>query len=191
MSTSHGLLSLYRKAEREVPAALTDWPDRLLDWYDAYEAYSPEAMILEIDLGLAVFAFDQVAERVVLAYAISTPALHPRDKSRMRGFPSAGPTAKAVLGDREIPADRGHFLGHASGGPLDINLFPQSRSLNQGKSVEGQLFRSMEKFVAKHPGTFFFHRARYQDATWFPTHLEYGVLKDDREWWVERFDNRS
>lgn len=191
ISNSRGHLALYRKAGRDVPSALADWPERLLDWYGAYEAYSPDAMILEIDLGMAVFAFDQAAERVVLAYAISTPALFPRDKSRMSGFPSPRPTVQAVLGDQEIPADRGHFLGHASGGALDINLFPQSTSLNRGRSVEGKRFRKMEEFVAKNPGTFFFHRARYQDETWFPTHLEYGVLKEDRVWWVERFDNRS
>jgi hypothetical protein len=42
-----------------------------------------------------------------------------------------------------------------------------------------------------HPGAFFYHRPLYNDETWVPDRLEYGVLVDDREWWVEQFRNKS
>jgi hypothetical protein len=48
----------------------------------------------------------------------------------------------------------------------------------------------MERFVAEHPDTFFFHRPCYDDPTWVPLSLEYGVLLDDAKWWVEVFRNK-
>jgi hypothetical protein len=48
----------------------------------------------------------------------------------------------------------------------------------------------MERFVAEHPGTFFFHRPSYDDDTWIPLALEYGVLIDGTAWWIERFENK-
>ena len=47
----------------------------------------------------------------------------------------------------------------------------------------------MERYVAGHPGAFFYHRPLY-DETWIPDRLEYGVLVDDREWWVDSFTNK-
>ncbi len=96
-----------------------------------------------------------------------------------------------MIGPDADEFDRGHFLGHASGGELDINLFPQDRRLNRGWSEEGKLFRKMESHAASHPGTFFFHGAVYADDSWVPDRLEYGVLLDDREWWIETFHNRA
>ena len=52
--------------------------------------------------------------------------------SRMRGFPDVSASVRRALGTRAFFADKGHFLGHASGGVLDINLFPQRRELNRG-----------------------------------------------------------
>ena len=87
-------------------------------------------------------------------------------------------------------ADKGHYLGHASGGQLDINLFPHRRELNRGWSDEGKLFRVMEKYVADNQGTFFYHRPIYNDALWIPAALEYGVLKKHKSWCVETFANK-
>ena len=67
--------------------------------------------------------------------------------------------------------------------------FPQRRELNRGWSDEGKRFRAMERYVAGHPGAFFYHRPLY-DETWIPDRLEYGVLVDDREWWVDSFTNK-
>ncbi len=34
--------------------------------------------------------------------------------------------------------DKGHFIAHYSGGPIDINLFPQHRDVNRGWSSQGR-----------------------------------------------------
>jgi len=109
----------------------------------------------------------------------------------MRGFPDVSLSVRSALGERAFLADRGHFLGHASGGQLDVNLFPQSRTLNRGWSEQGKIYRRMERFVAANLGTFFYHRPVYDDSTWIPRALEYGVLRADRDWWTAEFDNRK
>ena len=63
--------------------------------------------------------------------------------------------------------------------------------LNRGWSIQGKRFREMEKYVATHVGTFFYHGALYDDETWIPASLEYGVLREDGTWWIERFHNRT
>ena len=59
----------------------------------------------------------------------------------MRRFPDVDVGVNAVLGAEAFAADKGHLLSHASGGELDINLFPHRRELNRGWSEEGKLFR--------------------------------------------------
>jgi len=39
-------------------------------------------------------------------------------------------------------------------------------------------------------GTFFYHRPSYDDETWIPQTLEYGVLVEGKEWWVDSFRNK-
>ena len=48
----------------------------------------------------------------------------------------------------------------------------------------------MERYVADHPGTFFYHRPVYDDNTWVPQLLEYGVLEADVQWRVKTFENK-
>ena len=188
MKTLEALYSMYGCA---IPPKLAEWDDAVSDWCDEYQSVVSDAMILEFNLELGAYLFDQSLERVVLAYAISQPALHVRNKGRIRGFPDVNKSVRAVLHDKAFPADRGHFLGHASGGQLDVNLFPQSRALNRGWSEEGKQFRRMESFVASNNGTFFYHRPIYIDETWVPSTLEFGVLVENRDWWSAKFDNRK
>ncbi|MGQ0572141.1 MAG: hypothetical protein ACT4P5_21765 [Armatimonadota bacterium] len=108
----------------------------------------------------------------------------------MRGFPNVNVSIRQTLGESGFFADKGHFLGHASGGILDINLFPQRRALNRGWSSDGRQFRKMEQYVATHPGVFFYHRPLYDDETWIPHSLEYGVVLDESSWWVATFRNK-
>lgn len=169
---------------------LADWPERKDAMLDAYEDATGACELYEINLDLGFFVFDLVADRVALAYAFSTPSLTRRDASRIRGFPDVNATVRRVLGDKAFPADKGHFLGHASGGPLDINLFPQRRDLNRGWSESGKRYRSMEKYVADQSGTFFYHRPIYDDDTWFPARLEYAVHRREGVWWMEIFENK-
>jgi hypothetical protein len=185
-----GLSKLYGHANRSIPTALADWEDRVSAWCDEYADEFVGAELSEINLNFAVFIFDQLLERVTLAYAVSAEQLMKRDTSRMRGFPDPNVSAERILGEKAFRADKGHFLGHASGGELDINLFPQRRELNRGWSEEGKEFRGMERYVAEHPGTFFYHRPIYNDETWVPQLLEYGVLEGDTQWRVETFANK-
>jgi hypothetical protein len=184
------LEQVFSHAGVEVPAALSDWDSRVGSWYDDYENAAADAYLSEINLGAAVFTFDHTFERVVLAYAVSTPQLTARDASRIRGFPNVNESVRAALGDMAFTVDKGHYLGHASGGVLDINLFPHRRDLNRGWSSDGKRFREMERYVAKYPGTFFYHRPTYDDDTWIPASLEYGVLVDNQTWWAGTFRNK-
>ena len=185
------LAELFQKVSLPLPAALADWDEKGDGWCDEYEAAFPGAILSEINLDFAIFLFDHTFERVILAYALSVEQLLKRDASRMRGFPNVNASVRQVLGEKAFAADKGHFLGHASGGILDINLFPQRRELNRGWSPEGKRFRSMERYVAEHPGTFFYHRPIYDDDSWIPESLEYGVLFKNISWWVDKFKNKQ
>lgn len=184
------LEKIFLTAGREIPESLTDWDSRVDRWCDEYAAAFPNPDLNEINLDFAVYLFDLTFERVTLAYAISTEQIMKRDASRMRGFPDVNVGVQATLDEKAFKADRGHFLGHASGGILDINLFPQRRELNRGWSAEGKRFRAMERHVADQPGSFFYHLPRYDDDTWIPDTLEYGILVDDQTWWIDSFGNK-
>lgn len=180
------------------PPALSDWEDRVSNWCDEYAAKFAGAELSEVKVDFAVFVFDHTLERVVVAYAVSVKQLMRRDSSRMQGFlrgkkaeKSFRQSVQETLKDNKFVADKGHFLGHASGGILDINLFPQRKELNEGHSEEGKRFRSMERYVEENPGTFFYHRPIYDDKTWIPQSLRYGVLKDGTHWWEDQFANKT
>jgi hypothetical protein len=184
------LVEVFDKANQGIPDALSGWENRVDGWCAEYGLAHDPVEISEINIDLAVFLFDHIAERVVLAYALSTRQLMKRDANRMRGFPDVNISVRASLQDRAFATDKGHFLGHASGGTMDINLFPHRCELNRGWSPEGKLFRRMEQYVERHPGTFFYHRPIYDDETWIPSDLEYGVLKDRGTWCEAAFRNK-
>jgi len=117
-------------------------------------------------------------DRVVVAYGLSRSAHGRRNASRMRGWPGS-----------DERGDRGHFVAHAAGGPLDLNLFHQDPLLNRGWSAEGKRYRDMERYVAEHEGTFFFSRPIYADTTARPAELEFGILMPEGRMWVELFAN--
>jgi hypothetical protein len=124
-----------------------------------------------------------VEDRLVVVFGRSRPRYIKRDKSRMRGF--LGPSSE-VFGDNY---DKGHFIGHAIGGNLDVNLFPQRKDINQGLSPRGKVFRRMEKHCFENPGTFCFHRPIYCDRSWHPCIIEFGLLTKEKSFWIERFEN--
>jgi hypothetical protein len=123
---------------------------------------------------------DAREDRTVVAFGVSTKPARARNASRMRGFPASYERG-----------DRGHFMAHAAGGGLDINLFHQNARLNRGWSPEGRRYREMEQYVASHEGTLFFSRPIYEDHTARPAQIEFGVLRHDVSFWVELFDNPS
>jgi hypothetical protein len=125
-----------------------------------------------------------VEDRVVAVWGVSAPPPAPRDAARLQGF-LRGVWSRAFRGD-----DRGHFFAHTMGGGLDINLFPQSARLNRGG-----LWRRMENYAARHPGTFCFVRPIYDDPSWRPARLEFGLFKtataDPAAFWGHVFDNTA
>ncbi|MHB1312515.1 MAG: DNA/RNA non-specific endonuclease [Gemmatimonadaceae bacterium] len=174
----------------EPPDALCAWDERVSEWLKQYQRGTGASELVEIVLAGAVFVFDCVQERVVLAYAVSTLQLMARDGSRIQGLPDVNVGVRKALGPDAKLYDRGHFLGHASGGELDINLFPHERALNRGWSDHGKAFRKLERDAAARTGTFFFHRPEYADDTWIPTVLEFGVLLGGTTWAQGTFLNR-
>lgn len=117
-------------------------------------------------------------DRLAAAYGLSRAPAEKRNASRIRGFPASH--------DR---GDRGHFIAHAAGGVLDINVFHQDPELNRGWSVEGKRYREMERYCAEHEGTFFFSRPIYADLSARPAEIEFGILLPGPSFWVDVFAN--
>lgn len=121
----------------------------------------------------------EAENRLVGVYGTSASPAERRDKTRMAGFPllnSEGPTRR----------HRGHAVGHSLGGPDEgYNLFGQKARVNLGGK-----WRELERYCAKHPGTFMFVRAIYADDSSTPAALEYGVIRTDGSLEVRLFDNR-
>jgi hypothetical protein len=142
-----------------------------------YDDYSQ----LEI---MAVVPFSPTIEsRVVGVLGRSNPTHNSRDTSRLSGW--VGRTEK-YLGPN---TDKGHFMAHTIGGGLEVNIFAQRRDINRGWSQRGKVFRSMEKYCAKNANTFCFNRPIYSDNTSRPCKLEFGILTNLGELWLEKFDN--
>jgi len=114
--------------------------------------------------------------RLVVAFGISAPKRSSRDDGRLKGW--VGPTEKHFGSEW----DKGHFIAHSIGGAVfqsEVNVFPQLRALNRGRSEEGRRFVAMEKYCRDNAGTFCFHRPIYADGSARPAKLEFGFL--DRE----------
>jgi hypothetical protein len=159
--------------------------------YRSATAWTTE--VLEIRQGELVFLFDAAPtlkrapesgdDRVVAIWGRSRAPGQRRDRGRLAGFlPNPLAWSRAGL-------DRGHFVAHAAGGGLDLNLFPQLSVLNRGRSPRGRLWRRMEDYAARHPGTPLFARPVYDDSSWRPESIEVGLLVDD-SLRSERFSNQ-
>jgi hypothetical protein len=128
--------------------------------------------------------YDQTVEdRVVAVLGTSARADKPRDGSRIRGW--LGSTDEFLGTNR----DKGHFIAHCIGGGLDVNVFSQDRKLNRGWSLQGRVYRQMERHCQEHPSTLCFSRPVYADNSSVPRWLEFGLLREDEALWVETFDN--
>jgi hypothetical protein len=74
---------------------------------------------------------------------------------------------------------------------MEANVFIQRRALNRGWSEEGKVYRAMERYCHETPDAFCFSRPLYEDDTSKPALVEFGVLRDVRDLWVQVFDNRG
>ncbi len=133
---------------------------------------------------LGAVAFDQrVRDRVVGVLGISLP---------MRGRRRGSLPKDWVEHPEEIDTgtrDKGHFVAHAIGGGLDMNVFSQARDLNRGISEQGKVYRLMERYCYENAATFCFSRPVYDDASSIPRWLEFGLLREDGSLWVKVFEN--
>ncbi len=125
--------------------------------------------------------------RVIGVFGISTGEINLGNRAMMRKYVGLASKAYSCFGG---DFDKGHFIAHYSGGPIDINLFPHRRDINRGWSREGKRYREMENFVGKNPGVFVFSRPVYKDFSCCPYSLEYGYCDKDLNFTVEQFSNR-
>lgn len=171
-------------------------------WSDIYRKNSATPSAIDrFPYGDFTFIFDDTGEliakkeihaeevpegRVVAAYGVSQLNPPKRNHSRMKGYLGLTSKAYAHYGD---DYDKGHFIANATGGPMEINFFPQKRGINRGWTVEGKRYRAMEKFIAAHPGTFVFSRPWYIDKTLRPAGLEFGYISLNGEFVSDFFEN--
>ena len=171
-------------------------------WRNVYEDMTPHPMNLcLISLGTFEYMYDaydlleqlgsvpinkDYESRLVGVVGYSKPQMLVRDDGRLKGW--VGPTEK-LFGRRW---DKGHFVAHSVGGAVDqweLNVFAQRRDLNRGWSKEGKTYRCMENHCFENADTLFFSRPVYSDGSSTPVMLEFGLLKPNGEWWIERFEN--
>lgn len=124
--------------------------------------------------------------RIIAVIGTSAPDLRRRDDDRLRGWLGA---TEETFGKAW---DKGHFIAHSIGGAVagsELNVFVQRRDLNRGWSTAGRRYRAMEIYCATHSGVLCWSRPVYSDESAMPLQLEFGILKEDSELWVETFDN--
>ena len=126
------------------------------------------------------------AARVVFIHARSTAGKVKRETNRMRQFLGAFKNQPEYVG-----YDKGHFIAHCNDGQIDQNLYPQLRELNRGLSPQGKLFRSMERYLQQNEGVFYFVRPVYNDLTWIPDKLDFGIFTKEKGLLFNRFNNRK
>ncbi|WP_439697422.1 DNA/RNA non-specific endonuclease [Mucilaginibacter sp. AW1-7] len=125
------------------------------------------------------------AARVVFVYGRSSAAAGKRKHHRMQQFLGAFKDQPEYVG-----YDKGHFIAHCNDGQVDQNLYPQLRELNRGLSSQGKLFRSMERYIQQNEGVFYFVRPIYNDLTWIPHQIDFGIFTKEKGLLLNRFDNR-
>jgi hypothetical protein len=126
------------------------------------------------------------AARVVFVYGRSAPSASARNHRRMSQFLGAFKNQPEYVG-----YDKGHFIAHSNDGQIDQNLYPQLKELNRGLSLQGKLFRSMERYLQKNEGLFYFVRPVYNNLTWIPDKIDFGIYTKERGLLLNRFDNRK
>jgi hypothetical protein len=129
-----------------------------------------------------VLATEAVDDRLVAAHGRSRVQITRRDGSRLKGR-TLGAVTTMDRSERSA-YDRGHAVGHALGGVLDLNIIPQIRAVNRGG-----LWREMERHCQREPGTYLFCRPLYAGLSSHPAEIEFGLLRRDGSLWVETFKN--
>lgn len=178
------------------------WDEIAFDWIEKYKGMSEKHGVITLQnfYGYAFIIDDgnqhvskgalpkEILEsRVVGAFGISNTSVNQNNRKTMRKW--IGKTSE-VFGFYGDNYDKGHFIAHGFGGPIDVNLFPQRRDINRGWKPDGKPYREMERFVAANPGTFVFSRPIYNDLSFCPYMLEYGYCDMNLNFFVKQFPNR-
>ena len=180
------------------------------EWFGLYDeglgqlGYEPEGDNDTYTMGAFMYSSDNTLDpelsdrwwerhredcRIVAVHGFSIPAPEKRDSSRMSYH--ANTWVREFGSHRnELPFDKGHYIAHSIGGEIDNGIFAQRRDINRGWNEIGKLYRSMERYALDYPGVFVFSRPIYGDGSTHPFFIEYGILKEDGEWWIEVFPNR-
>ena len=174
-------LRLPRLWQRAYKAAASHTPNIVHAEYGTFDYICDSYSGLE---AMGEVAIDQrVRDRIVGVLGMSLPMRRRRRGSLPKDW---------VEHPEEVDSsgrDKGHFIAHAIGGGLDMNVFSQARDLNRGLSEQGKVYRLMERYCYENAGTFCFSRPVYDDATSIPRWVEFGLLRDDGSLWVEVFEN--
>ena len=173
------LLSIWQKQYEELaarPVSLICIP------YNGFHYYYDDYGYLVVHK--IVQPNEKIEDRVIGVIGCSNPTPRsPRTASWLKGL--IGPTEM-----RWGPHfDKGHFVAHTLGGGTQLNIFPQRRDLNRGRSEAGKRYRQMERYCYLHPGTLLFHRPIYFEEGFQPSLLEFGFVSEDAKLKVECFDN--
>jgi hypothetical protein len=174
----------------------------IYEWVEAYKNDTPafgtitiqnfRGFCFAIDDGNQLAAAKQLEgeileSRVVGAFGISKQAADSKNRSVMRRWIGQSSQIFSAYGGSY---DKGHFIAHASGGPIDVNLFPQRSDINRGIGTLGKKYRAMERFVAANSGVLVFSRPIYKDLSFCPNELEFGYCDCNLKFHVHRFPNR-
>jgi len=170
---------------REAYLDMTSRQTNIMRWqYESFEYLFDDYASLERTGAVSVS--ENIEARLVAALGRSEPRAVARDDYRLKGWVGATETAFGK------EWDKGHFIAHSIGGKVDgleANVFVQRRDLNRGWSAAGKRFREMEQYCLLNRGTLCFSRPLYADETARPAFVEFGILKANRQFWVECFDN--
>jgi hypothetical protein len=204
-----GPISTNAVNDRHIRSSLAS--AKLCDHYrdlicESYQQNTPaEIEIVSIDIEGYEYLFDLAHDRVVGVFGYSYVSQEARDKKYMAGFlgrvRSERQLRKMTQSQREASEksfqkryeekygtkyDRGHFISLRQGGVYDINLFPQRADIN--RDPRG-LWRKYERICVENPGSFCYVRPFYDDDTWVPFQLEYGIVSHGHKM-SEKFPNR-
>jgi hypothetical protein len=181
---------LYAEVGRGVPALLRDWDANVDEWCASYRAAFVVAELVQIKVTPAIFIFDQTHERVVVAYGLSQRPVHARDANRMRGFPtSMSEWRRSSVSQPSTSTAVTSSVTHREDASTSI-FFRIAASSTEGGHRTARVSEGWSGGSANTKKRFNFHRPAYDDQSWIPAALEYGVLRDGSEWWIETFPNK-
>ena len=150
--------------------------------FDTYEVLFDQIEEYPDD-GADTLADGYIEERTIVAYGYSSKPQFERGINDI----NMRVDDQRKWADKET--DRGHFIAHAIGGNIWVNIFPQRRDINRGASEAGKRYKAMEKYLLNNEGIFCFSRPIYFDFYNRPYLIEYGYIDRNFELIIEIFEN--